>query len=509
MLEKAFTHPSNDPDAIYDTIPLTFKLGGKSIKGIPVGFKRSYVREIVDANITRYEYKGICPKCGLEIKVIHTEYRDFPVSEWMAYFTNTSDVDSEIISDIMLGGEIEGEFKEFVHGNGDTLKPDGYNWWRDTLDNGKMLIQPTHGSSCRGAFPYMKLVYDSFVCRIAIGWPHMWRAELERTEEGVHFVCGQKRCNFKILSGETMRTPKLTIMMSNGDETRSMNLWRRWYMAHIIPRENGEPIKPMLCLHHIQCDGKPEFTAATEENQVSAIEAYVNKGIKPDIWWVDAGWYKCGGEWNWIGTWKPDADRFPNGLAPIGEACDKIGARFLLWFEPERVIPGTELAEKEGFTIKEAYVNPNWTQYMLNYANKDAVDFMIERIDSIIKESHIKVYRQDFNFDPQPYWVNNEAEDRLGAIENLHVQGYLRLWDEIIFRNPGLWIDACASGGKRNDLETMRRAVTLHYTDVGYGDHPIKQLQFRQMHEWIPYFRSHNMSWDRKKVEALGMDRKR
>ena len=86
-------------------------------------------------------------------------------------------------------------------------------------------------------------------------------------------------------------------------------------------------------------------------------------------------------------------------------------------------------------------------------------------------------------------------------MENLHVQGYLAYWDALIDRNPGLWIDSCASGGRRNDLETMRRAVPLHYTDVGYGEHPIKQKQFRELFEWIPYFRSHNMSWDREYVE--------
>jgi hypothetical protein len=42
----------------------------------------------------------------------------------------------------------------------------------------------------------------------------------------------------------------------------------------------------------------------------------------------------------------------------------------------------------------------------------------------------------------------------------------------------------------------MRRAVTLHYTDVGYGTHPIKQKQHREMFEWIPYFRAHNQNWD-------------
>ena len=40
-------------------------------------------------------------------------------------------------------------------------------------------------------------------------------------------------------------------------------------------------------------------------------------------------------------------------------------------------------------------------------------------------------------------------------------------------------------------------AVPLHYTDVGYGVHPEKQQQYRIMHEWIPYFRSLCMNWDK------------
>lgn len=38
----------------------------------------------------------------------------------------------------------------------------------------------------------------------------------------------------------------------------------------------------------------------------------------------------------------------------------------------------------------------------------------------------------------------------------------------------------------------MRRAVT----DVGYGEHPMKQKQHRQMFEWIPYFRAHTLNHD-------------
>ena len=508
LMEKIFIHPSDSPEAIYSSIPLTFKLNGKEIKGIPETFNRSFEREITDANITRYVYTGVCAKCGLKIKVTHIEYRDFPVSEWVAEFTNNGTEDTPIISDIMLGGKIQGNFSSFVHGNGDTCGEDGYEWFRDTLENGEISIAPSDGTSCKGAFPYMKLVFDDFVCRIAVGWPHMWKASIKKENDGIYYLCGQKRCHMVIHPGETMRSPMLTIMITHGDETRSCNMWRSWYMAHVLPRENGKPIEPAMCLHYWSCEGKPEHTAATEENQIAALQEYLDTGLKPDIWWIDAGWYKCDYMWYHIGSWKPDYKRFPNGLGPVGKACEKAGARLLVWFEPERVTPGTEHHDEhhDWLISVEDESDGHRGNHLLDLGNKEACDWMIERVDSIIKDSHIAVYRQDFNFDPKPCWEKAESEDRLGAMENLHVQGYLRYWDELIFRNPGLWIDACASGGRRSDLESMRRAVPLHYTDVGYGWHAIKQKQFREMHEWIPYFRSHNMSWDTEAVKNMGRE---
>jgi alpha-galactosidase len=62
---------------------------------------------------------------------------------------------------------------------------------------------------------------------------------------------------------------------------------------------------------------------------------------------------------------------------------------------------------------------------------------------------------------------------------------------------PDLWIDSCSSGGRRNDLETMRRSVPLHPTDYGYGYHHINQAYRHTLHSWIPFTRSWTNSWDK------------
>jgi alpha-galactosidase len=71
--------------------------------------------------------------------------------------------------------------------------------------------------------------------------------------------------------------------------------------------------------------------------------------------------------------------------------------------------------------------------------------------------------------------------------ENLYVQGYLRYFQELIKHRPQLLIDSCASGGRRNDLETMRLAVPLWRSDTAQPSLAL-QNQTYGLALWFPYF---------------------
>ena len=94
------------------------------------------------------------------------------------------------------------------------------------------------------------------------------------------------------------------------------------------------------------------------------------------------------------------------------------------------------------------------------------------------------------------YWRKNDAPDRQGITENLHVQNYLAYWDALRQRHPELIIDSCASGGRRNDLETMRRAIALHPTDYNYGDLTSKQAFHSSLFQWLPCYGSNTVPVD-------------
>ena len=56
--------------------------------------------------------------------------------------------------------------------------------------------------------------------------------------------------------------------------------------------------------------------------------------------------------------------------------------------------------------------------------------------------------------------------------------------------------------GRRNDLETLRRAAPLHKTDYDYWDQGTKQAFHHSLFLWVPYFASGVMPVDT--VDAYG-----
>lgn len=477
-------------------VPLEFTYNGvryKGLKGNPDITDVTEEYRIIDSNTSLTTVKAKIG--GLEITAEHTGYFDFPANEWVAYFKNVSDRKSGILSEVFISGELMIERAVLRYSNGDTQINTGYEFFEDDLQKPFTLEPDDSGNSCCGAAPYMRLYSDDAFVNIAVGWTGMWTAVFERKEGSVFAKFGQKRCHMSLLPGETIRTPRVVLEGGRGSEEHARNLWRRFFMSHVLIKDkDGSSLGPKLAVHVMNVDGRSESSGATEENQIRGIDSYLKNGLHPDIWWIDAGWYPCGYDWTKTGSWYPNPETFPNGLSPVGRKCRENGILFLLWFEPERVRRGTWISDNHPEWLLS--VNEDDDHRLLDLSRKDVQDWLIDHVDSLIKESMVDIYRQDFNFKPMPMWIKNEAPDRIGALENLHIQGYYRYWDELKRRNPGLIIDSCASGGRRNDIETMKRSVPFHYTDVEYGVHPVKQKQHRFMFEWIPYFRAHNMSWD-------------
>ena len=406
------------------------------------------------------------PKTGLEVRCVSVEYLDFPTVEWTLYFKNGSDKDTPILANIQAIDTVFSRlpYTEFTlhHSVGSPCRPEDYRPMKTLLTPGnEKRIATSGGRSTNSDMPYFNIDACNEGYIVVLGWPGQWSSLFQCDDANhLHVTAGQELTHFKLLPGEEVRSPLAVVQFWNGNSIDGQNVWRRWMFEHNIPRVDGKLPEPAAfgCSSHYY----NEMVTADSASQKLFIDRYQEEKIKIDYWWMDAGWYiiKNTGNWPETGTWVVDQQRFPGGLKPITDHARNQGVKTIVWFEPERVYRGTWLTE----------THPDWVLGgqnggLLNFGNPEALDWAINHFDAIVKQEGIDWYRQDFNMDPLSYWRRNDAPDRQGISEIKHVTGYLAYWDALLERNPGILIDSCASGGRRNDLETMRRSIPLWRTD--------------------------------------------
>ncbi|MBI3852899.1 MAG: alpha-galactosidase [Verrucomicrobia bacterium] len=483
--------------------PFSFTFDGRSSAALLRSWKRVDARRTLDANRTERVITWTDAASGLVVKCVAVEYSDYPVVEWTVFLKNSGTSNTPILQDIkgLNTSFHRANGPEFVlNGNkGDFTTEDSYEPYRVTLrPNTVKTCAPFYysGKSSDGpeGWPYYNLQIPGGGVILAIGWPGQWESSFTRdATDGLNLQAGQQLTHLFLQPGETIRTPLIALLFWQGTNTvRAQNLWRRWYIAHNIPRINGQPPAP---ISQIQVSG----------DDTSQVEGFFKEGVKPDVCWRDAGaggphtWYPCStglfsGDNNiWLNTgdWEVDPAKYPAGFKPYSDWIHARGLKFLLWFEPERIGNTNSWLSKN----HPEWILPRtrWTVgYILNEGHPGAFHWLTNHFDALIKANGIDWYREDMNGDgPLTAWRTNDTANRQGITENFYVQNHLAYWDALKAMNPGLRIDSCASGGRRNDLETMRRAVPLTRSDFEFVYMPNvvdgNQCQTYGASSWLPF----------------------
>jgi alpha-galactosidase len=443
----------------------------------------------------------------LQVGCVAVDYGDYPMAEWTVYFKNIGTRSTPVLEEIQ-GLDLEltpGSGPEFLlHANqGDHCAAESYAPYTLTLGPSATaeFSPPGTGKSCDGprGWPYYNLQMPGGGVILAIGWPGQWAASFVRDGgKKLRIKAGQQLTHLSLNPGEEIRTPLIGLFFWQGtDVMRAQNLWRHWYFAHEIPRVNDQAPGPFM---------------AISGDSIAEVNEYISNGIKPDVLWRDADtkpytWYPTAGgphtgaeAWVNTGTWEVDTNSYPRGFGELSGAVHKLGMKFLLWFEPERVgHPGSWLATQHPEWLLSG--NSSTAGAILNEGDLAAFHWLTNHINGMIKANGVDWYREDMNgAGPAPAWHNHDAPDRQGMTENLYIQGHLAYWDALLAMNTGLRIDSCASGGRRNDLETMRRAVPLWRSDYPQVGGRTMLAQSNQaftyaLSSWLPFQGTANMGF--------------
>ncbi|MEE1047744.1 MAG: alpha-galactosidase [Clostridia bacterium] len=489
---------------------LSFKLDGQD------AWDLDYETEITeDGNTitTVYSFKD-----GLKVTNIAKKYDKFGAYEWVNYLENTSDKCSGIISelwdcDCALPLEHEEPWKRQTYHpdrntvtkiyapsgsdcstmefacDVDCVKEDRCQYHLYVGETKKYAC--TGGRSSQGNAPFFNINKKNCGYIIAIGWSGQWNAEITREIESVTLRSKIEYTCFKIMPGEKFRTSSIVIMPYKNGVTQAHNEWRK-----LVKSEFSLLGKP----------GRPEYAPFSymiwgglkSEEVLKRINCMKNNSLPNEYVWMDAGWYgkdtnpspdEFEGDWpQHVGDWRISRIIHPKALRDVSEAIHKAGKKFVLWFEPERVMKDTkiELEHPEYVLYAPGAIYNN----LLNLGNQDAWNYCFNMLSEYISNLKIDCLRIDFNINPLGYWWQNDDSDRSGITEIKYINGLYKLWDALLERFLNLIIDNCASGGRRIDIETLRRSVPLWRSDQEcWANFDIEGVQNHSLSfsRWIPF----------------------
>ena len=478
-------------------LPLRFTYGGETFRG----------KDLTDG--CRH------PDGLLELALKIKEYPEHNAWEYTAYFKNIGDRPTQLLESI-YAADMEFPCRDpWLKG---ILGDHDHQYRPYALRPAGIRFTSTRGRATHTWFPCFNLEGNGGGWMLAIGWPGTWSAEFSMGNGAVRYQAqgcpGFSAC---LRPGETVRTPLMAFLRYE-DETRdedvACNAWRRWMLDCCQPTR--EPIT-------VSCfsgdTGRPNSDGSISEDHTTwrpTFDKIRSEGLRLDYRWIDAGWYygpagqsldglRGENDWGRTGSLALDKTKWPGDT--LRECTDTMraqGTKTLMWFEPERVSAANIAELERNFGLKQAWLLPcGGDTYIANLGDPGCYAWTLGRILSTMDENGIDMYREDFNCDPAGGWARgdqlreeNTGLPSRGVTENLHVQGHLRLWDDILTyckrENKAQFVDSCASGGGRNDLESLRRGVPLMRSDADRTTIALRLSMSSAFLRWVPFHGASN-----------------
>lgn len=431
---------------------------------------------------------------GLEVRCDYLIYSDYPAFDWVISFKNTGSTDSAIIENVRaldLSIPIEGDSDPIVHhARGSNCAFTDFAPLSDTLASGGSLALNSHGrGGDRGglpsveAMPFFNVEMAHSGVLFALGWSAPWEARFERPDAAMlKLQAGAEPIRVKLKPGEEIRTARIVMLFWQGDRLRVHNMWRRFLLDYYSPKPGGRPFSGLIA------DGN-WGSWMNADRHIEELKWWGDHNLPMECYWVDAGWTDMSQGWEAHQSFQtPNKDLFPNGLKPLADAAHERGMKFLLWMVPGSVHPAVGIGKERPEWVGEPFTHKdygNMVFYGLDHGNPEVNQWMIQHFGQVIDEFGVDVFRQDGG----NVWPEDKDPDRQGMNRSKYVAGFYAFWDGLLKKHPNLLIDNCAEGGRKIDIETIRRSIVLWRSDSqASGDFdPVSNQGFNYgLFPWIP-----------------------
>jgi len=310
------------------------------------------------------------------------------------------------------------------------------------------------------------LVAEPLTAGLFIGmeWSGEWVIQMQAVGDDRVRTALQFKAPLVLAAGDSYDLPPVHLGFFDGGFEEGTNALRRHIYEQVCPPYQGKPMLPRVSYDH--------WFGIENRNTIDFMKTQADRAAEMgvEVFVHDAAWFS-GGFPDGVGNWdQVDAAKFPNGLEELADYVRSKGMDFGLWFEIERAAPGTNaVREHPEFFVEAPQLHPHGPfggctgrQFHLNLALPAAQDWAIATVGRWIERLDLRWSRWDYNIEPNPFW---RAVDPTGAIQFEYMKGLYRVLDTLMARYPQWMVETCASGGRRLDLGTIRRAHTCWFSD--------------------------------------------
>ncbi|NLF02557.1 MAG: alpha-galactosidase [Anaerolineales bacterium] len=312
---------------------------------------------------------------------------------------------------------------------------------------------------------------DGLFC--GLEWSATWYMAHGAPEEGKSsLAAGVKVAGMRLEPGETLTLPAVHLGTFSGGAAAGTNALRRYLYEHVCARYHGELMIPRA--------NYSTWFGLYNNIDHGRLKAEADRAAELglEVFAIDASWFPSNFP-EGVGNWdRVDLEKFPDGLEPIAEHVRSLGMGLGMWFEPERGVEGTSAVEQHPDWFVPVPRAPWYKKqpYHLNLALPAAQDWVIETVGGWIERLGLVWSRWDYNIEPMPMW---KAIDPTLKIQFAYMQGLYRVLDTLMADHPDWMVEGCASGGRRVDMGTMRRAHTFWFSDQSVDPLLCRYMQAR------------------------------
>ena len=390
-----------------------------------------------------------------QLILYYTIFEDYPVIIRSAKFINNGQEDLTLLRAMSMCCDLPDSNFEMLQLSG--------AWARETyvktrkLETGIQSISSTRGSSSTNHNPFIALKrtetneYLGEVYGFSFVYSGNFLAQVEVDYDNVSRVTmGINPFDFSwtLKTGESFQTPEVVMVYSDKGLNDMSQIYHRLYRNRLARGKWRNERRPVLIN-----SWEATYFNFNEEKIVNAAKASYDLGI--ELFVLDDGWFgKRDDDTTSLGDWYPDKRKLPNGIKGVAEKINAFGMKFGLWFEPEMISRESELYKKHpDWVMKTKGRNQchGRNQYVLDFSNKEVVDYIYEAMSKILRDDKVSYVKWDCNRNLSEIYSQAYPPERQGEIAHRYILGVYALYERLINEFPNVLFESCASGGGRFD----------------------------------------------------------